>query len=242
VHQADGGGAPHVSSREVCHASPATLFFATGFNLIVFTQHLILLEYLIRSVGLLAATAGALIVGKAVLIADRMPFLRGSDNAPLTQPTLFKTTIYWAVVFVVRLIEITIRFTVAQPESGGFASTLATYFAWDRFLFVQIWILVPFPIYTTAFELNVLFGDGEVYRLLFTRRSSGLKQTRRQRIRALVRVARVSERHTLAELADPTSAPHRIIVMLISQLAQDHAARQRGPDGVASRNLAKPQG
>jgi hypothetical protein len=49
-------------------------------------------------------------------------------------------------------------------------------------------VLVPtllFAIYASAAELNALFGDGELVRILFTRRSSELKLTRRQRIRAL---------------------------------------------------------
>lgn len=37
--------------------------------------------------------------GKAVLVAEKMPFMRRFDGAPLIQPILFKTVVYWAFVF-----------------------------------------------------------------------------------------------------------------------------------------------
>ena len=69
---------------------PPTLFFFVGFNLVLFTKRLFLAQYLIEYAGFLIATTGALIVGKVVLIADKMPFLRRFDYAPLAYPILFK--------------------------------------------------------------------------------------------------------------------------------------------------------
>jgi hypothetical protein len=45
------------------------------------------------------ATTMALVVGKAVLVANVLPFLHRFDTAPLIRPILFKTIVYWAVVF-----------------------------------------------------------------------------------------------------------------------------------------------
>jgi hypothetical protein len=44
---------------------------------------------------------------------------------------------------------------------------------------LEIWILVLFLIYVTASELNVLLGRGELYRILFARRSTEVKPPRR---------------------------------------------------------------
>jgi hypothetical protein len=46
------------------------------------------------------STAAAAHRGKAVLVTNALPFLRRYDRAPLVQPILFKTVVYWAVVFV----------------------------------------------------------------------------------------------------------------------------------------------
>jgi hypothetical protein len=82
-----------------------TVFFAVGFNLIVLTIDLILADYLRTFVSFLVATTTALVVGKSVLVADAMPSLRPFDNAPIIQTILFKTAVYWVVVFTVRFLE-----------------------------------------------------------------------------------------------------------------------------------------
>src|ERR1700730_17317788 len=55
---------------------PPTVFFAVGFSLVVLTTDLILADYLMRFASLIAATMGALMVGKSVLIGNAMPFFR----------------------------------------------------------------------------------------------------------------------------------------------------------------------
>ncbi len=50
-------------------------------------------------------TLSALIVGKAVLVANALPFFRRFDTAPIVQPVLFKTVICCAVVVLVRFLE-----------------------------------------------------------------------------------------------------------------------------------------
>ena len=53
--------------------------------------------------------------------------------------------------------------------------------------------MVLFMIYVTIHELNQLFGDGELPRLFFRWHSSEAKLTRRQRIRLLTRLNRLTE-------------------------------------------------
>jgi hypothetical protein len=42
----------------------------------------------------------------------------------------------------------------------------------------QLWLFVLFLVYTTASELNALFGHGEPLKILFSRRPSQLKAMR----------------------------------------------------------------
>ena len=49
------------------------------------------------------ATVAALVVGKAVLVANHIPLLRRYDRAPLIQPILFKAAFYWVTVFFARM-------------------------------------------------------------------------------------------------------------------------------------------
>jgi hypothetical protein len=58
-------------------------------------------------------------VGKSVLVANALPFLRRFDRAPLIRPVLFKTIVYWAVVFLVRFLEKLIEYLCAGGKLGG---------------------------------------------------------------------------------------------------------------------------
>jgi len=85
--------------HELYEILPPVIFFFVGFNLSVLTTNLILADYSAAVGNFMLATTGALIVGKAVLIADAMPFLRRYDRAPLLEPILFKTFVLLDLCF-----------------------------------------------------------------------------------------------------------------------------------------------
>lgn len=203
---------------------PPTIFFAVGFTIIVFTQQLILAEYEIAFSGYLLAVVMALVVGKAVLVADKMPFLRRFDHAPLIAPILFKTLVYWVFVFIARLLEALVHYLVETGGVSGFGVHLAEHFSWHRFLYVQTWILVLFLLYCTAAEVAALLGDGELARIFFRYRPTELRRTRRERARALARLSALGRRHPAAAFRDPGSPLHAETVALIASLAVDAEA------------------
>jgi hypothetical protein len=187
----------------------------------VLTTNLILADYLAAFGNFMLATAAALVVGKAVLVTNALPFLRRYDRAPLIQPILFKTVVYWAVVFIARLLEDFVRFCFVEHNPvASFPPHMITTFSWHRFAAIQIWILVLFLIYLTASEFNHLFGDGELRRVLFTQRPSELQLNRRQRIRELLRLSRLAEAHSVDEFRDPTSAAHNQLDHIARRLAR----------------------
>ncbi len=81
------------------------MFFAISFNLVVLTTQLILADYLVHLWNFMIATTAALVVGKSVLVADALPFFRRFDTAPMIESVLFKTIVYWTVVFLVRFLS-----------------------------------------------------------------------------------------------------------------------------------------
>jgi hypothetical protein len=164
--------------KELREVLPPTVFFAISFNLLALTTQLILADYLIHLWNFLLATTAALVVGKSVLVANALPFLRRFDAAPMIQPVLFKTIIYWAVVFLVRFLEKLVEYLFGGGTLAGISEYVATHFTWHRFAAIQIWIFVLFLIYTSVEELNARLGDGELIKIFFSRRPSKMKPTR----------------------------------------------------------------
>ena len=91
--------------HELRGALPPTIFFFVGFNFIVLTTNLLVADYAVAVSNFMLVTVAALVVGKAVITANAMPFLKLFDRAPLIQPILFKTTIYWIATFLARLAD-----------------------------------------------------------------------------------------------------------------------------------------
>jgi hypothetical protein len=164
--------------KELREVWPPTLFFAIAFNLIVLTTQLILADYLVHFASFMVATMCALVVGKSVLLANALPFFSRFNTAPMIQPVLFKTFVYWAVVFVVRFLEKLGEYLFSGGNLSGISEYVSTHFSWHRFAAIQIWIFVLFLIYTSVAELNARF-NGALMKIFFTRRSSELKPDHR---------------------------------------------------------------
>jgi len=198
---------------------PPMVFFFFGFNLIMFTRWMILQEQGIPFNNFFSATIAALLVGKAVLIVDNLRFMRRFDGAPLVQPILFKSAIYWLCVFVFRIAEGLFHFMRDGGALADFPHFLVAQFSWPRFLATQLWLMVLFLVYVTARELNALFGDGELPRVFLRWHSSETKLTRRQRIRLLSRLNRLTEANPVEVISESGSPAHTELVGILRQLA-----------------------
>jgi hypothetical protein len=116
--------------HELRRALPPTIFFFVGFNFIVLTTNLLVADYAAAVSTFMLATLAALVVGKAVITANAIPFITRFDRAPLIQPILFKTAVYWVAVFLARLAERFVHFSVVDGHRpGDFAAYLLSSFS-----------------------------------------------------------------------------------------------------------------
>jgi hypothetical protein len=199
---------------------PPTLFFLFSFNLIVFTTNLLVHDYWFKLSSFLIATTTALVVGKAVLVANHIRLIDRFRGAPLIQPILYKTLFYALVVLVVRLLE---RFIHLAIDDRGFAAALdlAVHdFSWRRFAAIQIWIFTCFLIYVTATELSSLLGEGQLFRLFFRHRSNQHRLTRRQHVRALMELSRLAETTPREQLLNTATPQGQRLVTIVDALRQ----------------------
>ena len=79
--------------------------------------------------------------------------------------------------------------------------------------------MVLFLVYVTIHELNMLFGDGELYRLFFRWRSSQAKLTRRRRIRLLTQLNRLTEANSIETISERGSPQYAELVNILHELA-----------------------
>lgn len=197
---------------------PPTLYFLVAFNLIAFTTNLLAHDYWFDLTSFLLATTTALVVGKAVLVANEIRLIDRFRGAPLIQPILYKTIFYTVIVFVVRLAE---RLAHLAFEAEGFGPAFqeaVAAFSWRRFAAIQIWLFICFLIYVAATELAALLGEGQMFRLFFRHRSSQHRLTRRQHVRALMELSRLAETTPREALLDPATPPGSRLITIIDAL------------------------
>jgi hypothetical protein len=141
---------------------PPTIFFLIAFILILATQRLIMKEYGIPLTGFGMAIIGALLVGKIVLIVDKLPFVNKFPEKPLIYNTLWKTMIYFIASLLVRYLEHVLELF---KEAGSFAEAnhrLIDAIIWPHFWLVQMWLLVLFFAYCALRELINTIGRAKV--------------------------------------------------------------------------------
>jgi hypothetical protein len=120
-------------ANEIKEALPAVIVGAIGFNLIERTTQLLLNQYLIRFTNY---TLAALLLGKPVLAADALPFLRRFDTEPLDQPILVKPFIYRLMVALFRFLERAIEYLTGGGRLRDIPGFGLTHFGWSRFAVV----------------------------------------------------------------------------------------------------------
>ena len=155
--------------HEFYQVLPPTIFFLVAFNVITITKALMLREYGISFSGFAAATIGALLVGKVVLVADKLPMINRFPEKPLVYNVVWKTMIYVLAVFVVRYVEHLIPSIRELGELGAAHRELMAEVVWPRFWSTQIWLLVLFFVYSFLHEMIRLIGREETLRMFFGR-------------------------------------------------------------------------
>ncbi len=153
--------------QEIYEALPAFFFFLGMFQLGHVTRALLLEEVHVTVGTTTVAAVGALIVAKAVLVADALPFSNIFARQPLAYTIVWKSLIYWLITFAFRYLE---ELIPLARKFGGVAAgheRLLEEISWPHFWAVQLWVVFALLLYCTGAELARLLGKERFRALLF---------------------------------------------------------------------------
>jgi hypothetical protein len=146
---------------------PPTLFFFIALHIVALIRSLMIKETGIQ-VGTTASVAlSALILGKAVLLADLMPWINRYPHRPLIYNVTWKTIIYLLVAALVHYLERLIDFA---RQAGGIVAgneKLLAEMVWPHFLAVQILLFTLIVMYTTFREIARVIGEDRMREMFF---------------------------------------------------------------------------
>src|SRR5256885_13945011 len=146
---------------------PPTIFFFVALHIVAFVRVLMLEGTGISPLSSMSVAVAALILGKAVLIADMLPMINRFPNKPLIYNVTWKTVIYLLLSAVIHYLERLIDF---WRQTGGFVAgnqKLLSEIIWPHFWAIQIILLVLIVMYCTIHELVRAIGKEKVLRIFF---------------------------------------------------------------------------
>ena len=112
-------------------------------------------------------TVAALILGKAVLIADLLPFINRYPDKPLVYNVAWKTAIYVLIAILLHYLE---HLVDSWREAGGFFpgnQKLLAEIVWPHFWAIQILLVVLILMYCTMREVIREIGGDKVRQMFF---------------------------------------------------------------------------
>ena len=146
---------------------PPTIFFFVALHILTFVRVLMLKGMGISPLSSISVAVAALILGKAMLIADMLPLINRFPNKPLIYNVAWKTLIYLLMASLIHYLERLIEF---WRQAGGFVAgnkKLLAEMVWPHFWAIQIILLVLIAMYCTMHELVRVIGKEKVLRIFF---------------------------------------------------------------------------
>jgi hypothetical protein len=146
---------------------PPTIVFFIALHIVAFLRVLMLQGTGIAPGTTVSIAVAALILGKAVVIADLLPFINRYPDKPLAYNVAWKTTIY---VLVATLVHYGERLVDVWRETGDFHAAnqrLLAEIVWPHFWAVQIFVALLILMYCTMRELVRVIGADKMRRMFF---------------------------------------------------------------------------
>ena len=146
---------------------PPTIFFFVALHIVAFVRVLMLKGTGISPLSSVSVAVAALILGKAVLIADMLPAINRFPDKPLIYNVAWKTLLYMVMATLIHYLERLIDF---WRQAGGFVAgneKLLSEMVWPHFWAIQIILFVLIAMYCTIHELVRVIGREKLMRIFF---------------------------------------------------------------------------
>ena len=153
--------------KEFFELLPPTIFFFVALHIVAFIRVLMLKGTGISPLSSMSIAVAALILGKAVLLADMLPLINRFPERPLIYNVGWKTTIYLLMSALIHYLE---RLFDFSRQAGGIVAgneKLLAEIIWPHFWAVQIILLVLIVMYCTMHELVRVIGREKAMRIFF---------------------------------------------------------------------------
>jgi hypothetical protein len=146
---------------------PPTIYFFVALHIVAYVRVLMLRGTGLAPSSSMSIAVAALILGKAVLIADMLPLINRFPHKPLVYNVAWKTVIYLLLSALIHYLE---RLYDFWRQTGGFVAgneKLLSEIIWPHFWAIQIILFVLIAAYCMVHELARVIGREKALRIFF---------------------------------------------------------------------------
>ncbi len=156
--------------REFYRILPVFFFFLVFFTLINWIEAFLFERMGVTPFGFLEVAIAAALIAKVILVVDCLNITHVFRKKPLAYAILWKTTLYWIILLIVRLL---LRFVpIYFSADAGFKNDLSKMINeinWNLFISIQAYYLMLLFIFVTFQELAAKIGPAKMRQLFFGR-------------------------------------------------------------------------
>lgn len=153
--------------EEIRTLIPSVLFFFIALHIVVLIRTLMLEGNGIATTTSVSIIIASIVLAKAVLIADLLPFINKYPKKPLIYNVVWKTSIYFIISVFIHYAELFIELWYKKGSFDIAYNQFDAAFVWPRFLALQILLFVLIFMYCTMRELIRVIGPDKVWHIFF---------------------------------------------------------------------------
>jgi len=153
--------------EELFKILPPTIYFFVALHIVIFIRVLLLEGTQVSPSSFISIAVAALILGKAVLLADMLPIINQFPHKPLIYNIAWKTLIYLLLSIVIHYLERLVEFWRKTGDIVAANRKLLSETVWPHFWAIQIILFVLIAIYCTIHELARVIGKEKILRIFF---------------------------------------------------------------------------
>jgi hypothetical protein len=157
--------------KEAFALIPPTIFFFAALYLVALMRRLMWHGTGIPMSSWLSVSVSALVLAKAILLADLLPFIDRFPFRPLIWNIVWKSVIYVIAATGLHYLEQLVEY---WRQTGGFEAAnrqMLEHLDWQQFWAIHIFLCVMVLMYCVTHELVRALGPAKVWQLFFGERS-----------------------------------------------------------------------
>jgi hypothetical protein len=154
------------AKHEMMKMVPPTLFFFVVLHVVVIVRALMVKGTGISLPTSMSVIVASLILGKAVLIANMLPFINRYPERPLIWNAAWKTLIYSVIASIFHYAERLFDFWKETHSLAAAHHELITHINWPQFWAIQILLFMLIGNYCIFAELARVIGRGTLKTLI----------------------------------------------------------------------------